>query len=229
MANHNGHRNRLRQRFLTEGLDRFTDVQILELLLFYCIPRRDTNELAHSLLERFGSLSQVMDAPVEELCTVPGVSENTAALLTMIPQAGRCYLRDRTVKTRILPTLDSCAQYLQPYFFGKNVETVYLLCLDAKCRLLCCRKLSEGDVNSTELPIRRVVEAALAARASSVLLAHNHPGGVAIPSHADIRATMNVAAALRAVDVQLIDHIVLCDDDYVSLMQSGYLVPDTEE
>lgn len=229
MPVHDGHRKRLRQRFLAEGLDHFTDVQILELLLFYCIARQDTNPLAHRLLNHFGSLSQIMDAPMEELCKVEGVGENTAAFLRMVPQVGRCYLKDRTVKTKILPTLESCAEYLQPYFFGRNVETAYLLCVDAKCKLLCCRKLSEGDINSTELPVRKVVETALSANASSVLLAHNHPGGIAIPSYADIHTTMNVAAALRAVDVQLIDHLVFCDDDYVSLKQSGYLSPGTEE
>lgn len=229
MPIHDGHRKRLRQRFLAEGLEHFTDVQILELLLFYCIARQDTNPIAHRLLERFGSLSQVLEAPVEELCKVEGVGENTAVYLRLITQAGRCYMKDRVSKTKVLPTLESCAEFLQPYFFGQNIETVYLLCLDAKCRLLCCRKLSEGNVNSTELSIRKIVETALAANASSVLLAHNHPGGIAIPSYADIRTTMNVASALKAVEVQFIDHLVICDDDYVSLMQSGYLASDVEE
>jgi len=229
MPVHDGHRKRLRQRFLAEGLDNFTDVQVLELLLFYCIARQDTNPLAHRLLDHFGSLSQVMDAPVEELCKVEGVGENTAIYLRLVAQVSRCYLKDRVAKTKILPTVEHCAKYLQPYFIGRNVETAYLLCLDAKCKLLCCRKISEGSVNSTELSIRKVVETALSANASSVLLAHNHPGGIAIPSYADIHTTMNVATALRAVDVQLIDHLVFCDDDYVSLKQSGYLSPGTEE
>lgn len=229
MPVHDGHRKRLRQRFLAEGLDNFTDVQVLELLLFYCIARQDTNPLAHRLLDHFGSLSQVMDAPVEELRKVEGVGENTAIYLRLVAQVSRCYLKDRVAKTKILPTVESCAKYLQSYFIGRNVETAYLLCLDAKCKLLCCRKISEGSVNSTELSIRKVVETALSANASSVLLAHNHPGGIAIPSYADIHTTMNVAAALRAVDVRLIDHLVFCDDDYVSLKQSGYLSPGTEE
>lgn len=229
MPVHDGHRKRLRQRFLAEGLDNFTDVQVLELLLFYCIARQDTNPLAHRLLDHFGSLSQVMDASAEELCKVEGVGENTAVYLRLVTQVSRCYLKDRAAKTKILPTVESCAKYLQPCFIGQNVETAYLLCLDAKCKLLCCRKISEGSVNSTELSIRKVVEAALSANASSALLAHNHPGGIAIPSYADIHTTMNVAAALRAVDVQLIDHLVFCEDDYVSLKQSGYLTTGTEE
>lgn len=229
MSMHDGHRKRLRQRFLEEGLDHFTDVQVLELLLFYCIARQDTNPTAHRLLEHFGSLSRVLEAPVAELCKVEGVGENTAIFLRLVTQAGGFYLKDRAAQTKVLPTLESCAQFLQPYFYGQNVETVYLLCLDAKCKLLCCKKMSQGNVNSTEISIRKIVETALSANASSVLLAHNHPGGIAIPSYADIRTTLNVASALQAVDVHFIDHLVICDDDYVSLMQSGYLRSDVEE
>ena len=229
MSLHDGHRGRLRQRFLAEGLDHFSDVQVLELLLFYAIARQDTNPIAHRLLEHFGSLSQVLEAPVEELCKVEGVGENTAVYLRLVTQVGRYYLKDRASKVKVLPTLESCAQYLQPYFFGQNVETVYLLCLDAKCKLLCCKKIAQGDVNSTDLSIRKIVETALNANASSVLLAHNHPGGMAIPSYEDVHTTQNVAAALRAVDVNFVDHLVICDDDYVSLMQSGYLKAGTEE
>lgn len=222
MSVHDGHRKRMRQRFLAEGLDQFTDVQVLEILLFYCIARQDTNPIAHALLEHFGSLSQVLEAPVEELCKVEGIGENTAVFLRLVTQVGRYYLKDRASKAKVLPTVESCARYLQTYFFGRNVETVYLLCLDAKCKMLCCRKISEGDVNSTSLSVRKIVETALNTNASSVVLAHNHPGGMAVPSNADIQTTMRIAAALHAVDVNFIDHILVTDDDYVSLVQSGY-------
>lgn len=225
MSVHDGHRKRMRQRFLAEGLDQFTDVQILEILLFYCIARQDTNPIAHELLNHFGSLSQVLEAPVEELCKVDGIGENTAVFLKLITQVGRCYLTDRASKSRILPTLDSCAKYLQTFFFGRNVETVYLLCLDAKCKMLCCKKISEGDVNSTTLSVRKIVETALSTKASSVVLAHNHPGGLAVPSNVDVQTTLRIADALQAVDVHFIDHILVTDDDYVSLAQSGYTFP----
>ena len=226
MSVHDGHRKRLRQRFVTEGLDHFSDIQVLELMLFYCIPRQDTNPIAHALLDHFGSLSQVLEAPVEELQKVEGIGENTAIFLRLVTQVGRYYLTDRASKAKVLPTLESCAQYLQSYFFGRSVETVYLLCLDAKCKMLCCKKISEGDVNSTGLSVRKIVETALSTNASSVVLAHNHPGGLAIPSNADIQTTMRIAAALQAVDVNFIDHILVTDDDYVSLAQSGYSFTD---
>ena len=225
MSVHDGHRKRMRQRFLAEGLDQFTDVQILEILLFYCIARQDTNPIAHELLNHFGSLSQVLEAPVEELCKVNGIGENTAVFLKLITQVGRYYLTDRASKSKILPTLDSCAKYLQTFFFGRNVETVYLLCLDAKCKMLCCKKISEGDVNSATLSVRKIVETALSTNASSVVLAHNHPGGLAVPSNVDVQTTLRIADALQAVDVHFIDHILVTDDDYVSLAQSGYTFP----
>lgn len=226
MSVHNGHRDRMRQRFLQEGLDGFTDIQVLELLLFYCISRKDTNPIAHALLEQFGSLSQVLEAPVEELCKVEGIGENAAVFLQLVTQVGRYYLTDRVSKIKVLPTLESCAEYMRPLFFGRKVEMVYLLCLDAKCKVLCCRKMAEGSVNSTGISVRKIVEMALAANASSVVLAHNHPGGLAIPSSEDVAVTRRVVAALQAVEIHFIDHIVFADDDYVSMVQSGYRFDD---
>lgn len=222
MSQHDGHRERLKQRFLENGLDSFTDIQVLELLLFYSIPRRDTNGIAHALLERFGSLSQVLEAPVEDLCRVEGMGQSSALLLHLVLQTGRWYHRDRTSRVTVLSTLESCAEYMLPYFFGRKVEAVYLLCLDAKCKVLSCRLLTEGNVNSAGISVRKIVEQALAANATSVMLAHNHPGGLAVPSTEDIQTTRQVAAALKAVDIYLIDHIVVADEDYVSMIQSGY-------
>ncbi len=222
MSIHDGHRQRLKERFLRSGLDNFTDVQVLELALFYCIPRKDTNPIAHALLDHFGSLSQVLEASVEELQKVPGIGENTAIFLSMLTQVGRYYLVDRSQREVILPTIDKCGAYLVPHFFGRSVETVFLLCLDAKCKVLCCREIGQGSVNSAGISIRKIVEVALGANATTVVLAHNHPSGLALPSAEDIQTTRRVAAALRAVEVHLADHIVVADGDYVSMVQSGY-------
>ncbi len=222
MSIHDGHRQRLKDRFRLNGLDNFTDIQVLELALFYCIPRKDTNDLAHSLLEHFGSLSRVLEAPVEELQKVPGIGENTAIFLTLLPQIGRYYLVDRSQREEILPTIEKCGAYLVHYFFGKPVETVYLLCLDAKCKVLCCREVARGSINSAGVSVRKIVETALGANATTVVLAHNHPSGLALPSPEDIQTTRRVAAALSAVEVHLADHIVVADGDYVSMVQSGY-------
>lgn len=226
MSIHDGHRQRLKARFLEEGLDNFTDIQVLEMLLFYCIPRRDTNPIAHALLDHFGSLSQVLEAPVEELVKVEGIGENTATFLRLTTEVGRYYLVNRTMQTSILPTIEKCAEYMLPFFFGRRNETVFLLCLDAKCKVLCCKEVGEGSVNSAGISVRKIVETALGVNATTVVLAHNHPSGVAIPSGEDIQTTRRIALALAAVEINLADHIVVADDDYVSMVQSGHRFDD---
>lgn len=222
MSIHNGHRQRLKERFLQEGLDHFDELYVLELLLFYCIPRIDTNPVAHSLLAHFGSLASVFEATVEELQKVPGISKNTATFLTLIPQAGRYYQIKRAEPGEILNTIEQCGRFLVPYFYGRENETVFLLCLDAKCKVLGCKMVGEGSVNSANIPVRRVVELALNANATTVVLAHNHPSGLALPSADDIQTTLRVAKAMEAVEITLADHIVVADNDFVSMTQSGY-------
>ena len=226
MSQHDGHRQRLKERFLKEGLDHFSDVQVLELLLFYAIPRQDTNPIAHNLLEHFGSLAQVLEAPVEELEKVPGIGRNAAILLSLSTSLGRYYQVERAMNIRILRTVEECGENLVPFFYGRRNETVFLLCLDAKCKVLCCKEIGEGSVNSAGVPIRRIVETALGANATTVVLAHNHPSGLALPSGEDITTTCRVAAALSAVEINLADHIVVADDDFVSIAQSGYYRPE---
>ena len=229
MANpsvHKGHRERLKARFLETGLDSFTDVQALELLLFYAIPQRDTNPIAHALLDRFGSLSQVLDAQPEDLKRVPGVSDHSATLLRLVTDLARFYQVDCAQRTEVLTSLDACGAYLVPRFFGRTLETVFLLCLDAKCKVLCCREIGEGSVNAASISVRKVVEAALSANATTVVLAHNHPSGVALPSADDVQTTRRIAAALSAVEIRLIDHIVVAEGDFISMAQSGYRFDD---
>ena len=226
MSIHDGHRQRLKNRFLEQGIDSFTQIQAVELLLFYCIPRQDTNELAHRLLERFGSFSQILDADLEDLRSVKGIGENTAIFLKMIPAAARFYQIDKAgLEGSPLLTTESCGAYLLPYFLGRCNETVFLLCLDAKGKVICCRMVGEGGINSAGVPIRRIVEISLAVMATSVVLAHNHPSGIALPSSEDISTTQRVATALHAVDVILADHLVIADNDFISMVQSGYYRP----
>ncbi len=222
MAIHDGHRQRLKDRFLEEGLDNFTQVQVLELLLFYCIPRQDTNPIAHALMDHFETLAQVLEAPVEELEKVPGMGRSSAAFLHLMAHTSRYYQVNRTMQSKILTTIEQCGAYLCPFFVGRPNETVFLLCLDSKCKVLCCKQIGEGSVNSAAVPIRRIVQTALAANASSVVLAHNHPSGLALPSKEDVATTQRLGTALDAVEITLIDHIIVADDDFVSLAQSGF-------
>ena len=218
---HEGHRTRVKKRFREEGLDHFDEVHVLELLLFYCVPRQDTNPLAHRLINHFGSLSQVLDAPIEELEKVEGVGDNISTFLSLTTAVGRYYQVNHAGQKKILTSIDECGDFLLPYFYGRRNETVFLLCLDAKCKVICCKEVGEGSVNSANISIRRIVEIALGTNATTVVLAHNHPSGVAVPSRDDVHTTHRIARALAAVDIMLFDHIVVAEDDFTSLVQSG--------
>ncbi len=223
---HENHRARLKSRFRDHGLDSFTDIQVLEMLLFYVIPRKDTNPIAHRLLERFQTFSQVLDAPLEELEKVEGIGKEAALFLKMIPASARYYMVDNAKREVILDTFYKCGKYLENFFIGSRVEKVYLLCLDAKCKALCCVEICEGSVNSAGISVRKVVEKALAAKATSVILAHNHPSGIALPSAEDLQTTKRIAEGLRAVEIPLLDHIIVADGDHVSMASSGHRFDD---
>lgn len=223
---HKDHRERVRSRFREEGLEHFSDVQVLEFLLFYAIPRKDTNEIAHRLLAHFGSLPQVLEAPIDELQKVEGVGESAAILVALTTAMERYHAIHAAKKVKVLRTTEQCAAYVAPYFRSLRDEAVYLLCMDAKGKPLCCKELSRGSVNSATVSARKVVEIAISANATTVILAHNHPAGVAIPSGDDVVSTRRIGAALDAVGIVLADHLVMADDDYVSMVHSGYYKPE---
>lgn len=216
-----GHRQRLRERFLNEGLESFQEHEVLELMLFYCIQRKDTKEIARRLLNRFGSLPRVLEANPEDLRKVEGMGEVSATFLSMLLSVWRYYDVARTKNEKILKSLDACGDYLKERFKGMTKENVYLLCMDAKCKVLGCVWIGEGNVNSASIPVRRIVEIALSMNTSVAVLAHNHPSGVAIPSHEDVATTKRLAVALDSVDIVLADHVVVADNDFISMALSG--------
>ena len=224
---HQGHRQRMKERFCKEGLDNFNEINALELLLFYCVQRKDTNPLAHRLLERFGNLVKVLDASRDELMQVEGVTENIAVYLSMMRQLSRYYNRlKQNEQIKVIGSVTECAQLLRPNFIGRSDEAVFLLCLDAKCQVICCEMVSQGTASSAPFPFRKVVELVMKSKAASVILSHNHPGGIAVPSAEDIAVTKRLAALLSDIEVILVDHIVFADDDdYVSMVQSNYFDP----
>lgn len=226
MTNHNGHRERMRDRFLNNGLDGFAEHEALEMLLYYCVPRSDTNLLAHRLIEEFGALPQVFEATVPDLMRIEGVGKNVATAIAFFASFCRYYyVKQAQEEGKALKSVEECGRYLAPRFMGRRNEVVYMLCLDGKAKVLCCKMVGEGSVNSAGVPVRRIVEIALGANATSVILAHNHPSGIAVPSGDDVHTTLSVAKALRTVDVALQDHIVFSNADYVSMRESGYYEP----
>lgn len=222
MSIHDGHRDRMKNRFLEYGLENFEDHNVLELLLFYVLPRRDTNPLAHRLISRFGSLSAVFDAPIDELLKVEGIGKNTAIIIKLIPQISRRYLVSRGSMEEILDSTKKAGAYLVPFFYAERDEVVYMACLDAKCKVINCKMLFRGGVNSANISTRKIVENALLYNSTSVIIAHNHTSGIALPSREDEITTRKIESALKAVDIVLADHIVVADDDYVSLADNGF-------
>lgn len=220
---HAGHRQRMKERFLANGERAFNDCQLLELLLFYSVPRGDTNPLAHRLLNQFHSLSAVMEASVEDLLTVDGVGEHTALLIHLLPQFARRYQQDRVKTDTMVNSTEDAGILLAPYFYGARNEMVYLLSLDAKGRVLGCDLLGEGSANFCTLDIRLVTETALRRRARSVLLAHCHVSGLAVPSPEDRIATLRCMDVLNQLQIEVLDHLVFADGDYASMAQSGLL------
>ena len=222
MGIHDGHREHMRQRYLVSGLEGFADHEALELLLYYAIPRKDTNVTAHLLLERFGSLDEVMHAPVDELRKVKGMGENAALFLRLIPAVCQ-YAEQNGKKDEILNSVEKSGQYFMKLLRDERREVIYMACLDQKGKVLRCCRLVEGDVNMAPLSVRQAVEQAMVANAAMVQLAHNHPSGIALPSEEDIYVTRMIKEVLSPLNIRLIDHIVVADGDFVSMRDSGML------
>ena len=221
MVIHEGHRARMRQQIELFGLDSLSDVQFLEVTLYQVIPRGDTNELAHRLLTQFGSLSGVLEASRTALLEVEGVGARTADFLQLFLQMERRHMICRAGQDLILDSTDKCGRYLLPYFLGEHEEVVWLLCLDGKCKMLDCRLIHRGAVNTAGISVRKIVKTALDHNATSVVVAHNHPSGIALASREDRETTRCLQTALQSVGVTLADHLIIADGDYISMATDG--------
>lgn len=220
---HHGHRQRLKNRFLKENLDGFEYHNVLELLLFYAIPRMDTNEIAHELINQFGGISEVFDASFEDLMKVKGVSENAATLIKMIPSLSRIYIENKVSDLSFLDSSQKIGEYFIRKFIGITHELVYLLCLDSSCNIISCEILTQGTVTQANVSPRKIAELVIRYNACSVVLAHNHPRGLAIASNEDVITTIALKNALKQLDVVLLDHIIVAQNSYASLAEQGYI------
>ena len=223
MGVHDGHRERMKQRLLEQGLDVFDDHNVLELLLFYSVPRKDTNPLAHELLNTFGSLEAVFEAPAEELAKVNGLGEGSVTLLKLIPEVSRRYCMDKNRFDNILDSSKKAGEFLAARYMYERDEVVYVICLDSKCKVLCCKELFRGVANSAEISTRKIAELALAKNATSVIISHNHTSGIALPSMEDEITTKKLKNALASMGITLSDHIIVADGDFISMADSGLL------
>ena len=223
MGIHDGHRQRMKKRFLDHGLDNFDDVNVLELLLFFAQPRQDTNELAHALMNKFGTLSAVLEGSQSELRSVSGIGDSAVTLLSLIPAVSRRYMVDKTPDTEPVNNAAAAGRYFIPRFMYEREEVVLALLLDARRRPITCLELSRGTVNAAEISTRKLAELCLEYRASAVILAHNHPSGEAMPSAEDHLTTRQINQALTVIGIDLDDHVVVAGCNYISMRECGLM------
>ena len=220
---HKGHRQRMRERVQSYGLDSLAEHEALEYVLYLTNAQKDTNGIAHDLIDRFGDFAAVLEASEEELCTVEGVGPSTARMLHLLPQISRYYGRSRTSTTRCIKTTEQMGSYLMAKFAWSDYERAMLVSLDSRKRVRAAVWLREGSSDRVSLDIKNVVAAAIKGGTDAVVLCHNHPNGVALPSREDLQATENIVRALGMVQVSLRDHIILTETEYFSMREANRL------
>ena len=220
---HKDHRSRMRKQFSAHGPAVFNDIQLLEFLLFYAIPRGDVNPLAHTLLDRFGSVSGVLKASPAQLKAVPGIGDNAASLLSLCGHLVRKCGEEQLPVGIQLTTSDEFGKFLLPRFWNEQNEMLMLMSLNHRHEVLNCSVITKGSVSATEINTRLVLQQTLSDNATAAVIAHNHPSGHALPSRADIESTVTLAKMLSAVSVKLLDHIVIADNDFISMRETPTL------
>ena len=220
---HTGHRRRMRSRVAENGFASLEPHEALECLLYITNARKNTNRMAHELIDRFGDFAGVLDASEEDLMTVEGVGPATARMLHLLPEVSRYYHRSRTGEGRAVCSTDQLAGFLLGKFAGADRERAMLVVLDSRSRVKATFWLREGTSNRVSLAIKDIVEAALKGGTDTVALCHNHPNGMALPSREDIQATENIVRALGMIQVHLRDHIILTETDYFSMREENRL------
>lgn len=218
---HSGHRKRVINKFIEHGLDSFEEHEVLEMLLFFSVPRIDTNPLAHRLIEEFGSLQNVLSAEPQELKLVKGVGDNTAALISLFRNI-RKYQNTQLIEKNIrFDATHEIGEFCVKYFSEHIDESAIMLSVDSKRRLKKVSVISNGNVNETYFDINKIMKDALNFRAAGVIVAHNHPNGILQPSSSDVILTKEIHDLLRGVHIQLIDHIICNERYFTSFNERG--------
>jgi DNA repair protein RadC len=218
-----GHRKRLKQKFLTAGIDAFMDHEVLELLLIYAIPQQDVKPLAKSLLRGFGSLKGVMDAEISDLQKTPGIGEHTVVLVKLIKELSALYLKQKAKEKTQIACTSELLDFCRTAMGGKKDEEFCVIYLDAQNQIIDFETVQKGVANQAVVYPRQVLERALRQKASALILAHNHPSGHVRPSDADIRLTKTIQETARALDILVHDHIILGENRFFSFREEGLM------
>lgn len=216
-----GHRDRMRARLLAAGPDALADHEMLEMLLFLALPRRDTKPVARALLTRFGGFGPVIAASPEQLRTIEGLGDAGIAALKLAQAAALRLLRGELAERPVLNAPEALTNYLCAALRHEKVEHLHVLFLDSRARLIADVTMGQGTIDHAPVYPREIARRALELHASVVILAHNHPSGSAAPSRDDVTMTRAVAASLQAVGVRLHDHLIVAGDRCVSLREAG--------
>jgi len=216
---HAKHRQRMRKRYRENGIEGFHEHEVLEILLYYCYPRCDTNKIAHKMLKEFKTLQTLFDTNVETLMARLGCTENIAVLLNLMPAISKCYLKSKWREKATLNAPAVAGEYAISLFVDEQVEIFYVLCLDTQLRLIREAQVAKGTLDEVPVFTRELVRKVLEYQASNVILVHNHPGGAITPSHNDNALTTRVKDALGLIDVPVTDHIIVAGDKFFSYAQ----------
>lgn len=218
---HGGHRSRLRIRYNQNGIDSFAQHEVLEFLLYYCLSQKNTNDLAHELLNRFGSISAVFDAPKSELVKIKGIGDISAELIKLIPHLARIYLEDKNREIKSFETNEELVAYMRNKFIGMSNEMIAALFIDNRGAIVEYSVISEGTVNMAEVDVRKIMRICLTNESTGIVLAHNHPRGLAAPTEEDVQTTKNLFSTLASVRVALLDHLIYGEDGtHISVMKN---------
>lgn len=220
---HANHRARMQARVDRDGLDSLAEHEALEYLLFFAIPRQDTNALAHRLIGHFGSFCRVLEAEPAELMKVEGIGPQSARLISSVTKFARYYQRCKRDRRSPLDSAQAAMDYVKPLFYDLSSEVLYLILLDDSCRPLQELRVAEGVPDRVSIDVRKLMREVARASATRGILAHNHPFGIAVPSERDITTTFSLMQALGPLGFTIVDHIIVADGDACSMASRGLL------
>ena len=216
---HQGHRDRMFERVEKYGWESLSSYELIEMMLFYSIPRVNTNGIAHAMLDQFGSVKGILDADPRELMKVPGVGSKSAQMIKMMPELLRRYLNEASSKSKRFDSIGMIGEYFYRLFLGTHEERLYMMTFNNRMNLLDCTHISTGVINCSEVMMRKISEKIVYSGAAVVAFAHNHPEGMAVPSATDVEATEILRTHVENMGVQMLEHLVFADKRFTPIMR----------